>query len=164
MDKYSPPIQTTHHHSVLTNIFFPFIRTDYLFYDMKILLLILATLALVRALPSEGDRDTEMAIFDSSEPRIAETDEIGEATYEVVSTEEASDGMALHKRQGDLRFCHFGCTGYNLRGTCYLVCCLVSFSPFNMLLDVQNAYERGCRRYTLAAILHLPPGRILSPG
>jgi len=138
VDKYSPLIQTTHHHSVLTNIFFPLIRTDYLFYDMKILLLILlATLALVRALPSEEDRDTEMAIFDSSSPKIAETDEIGEATYEVVSTQEASDRMALHKRQSDpLRFCHFGCTGYNLRGTCYLVCCLVSFSLFNMLLDV----------------------------
>lgn len=104
---------------------------------MKILLLILATLALVRALPSEGDRDIEMAIFDSSSPRIAETDEIGEATYEVVSNEEASDRIALHKRQGDpLRFCHFGCTGFNLRGTCYLVCCLVGFIPFNMLLYV----------------------------
>ncbi|PUU75094.1 hypothetical protein B9Z19DRAFT_1067694 [Tuber borchii] len=91
---------------------------------MKILLLLLATLALVRALPSERDRDIELAIFDSSSPRIAETDEIGDATYEVVSTEEA-DHMALHKRQDDpLRFCHLGCTGFNLRGTCYLVCCL----------------------------------------
>jgi len=96
---------------------------------MKILLILLAALALARALPSEEDRDIDMAIFDSSSPRIAETDEIGEATYEVVSTKGVFDRMALNKRQSDLEsFCHVGCAGYNLMGTCYLVCCLVGSS------------------------------------
>jgi len=96
---------------------------------MKILLILLAALALVGALPSEEARHLKMAIFDSSSPRIAETDEIGEATYEVVSTQDVADRTALHKRQSDLlSFCHIGCTGFNLMGTCYLVCCRVGFS------------------------------------